>query len=425
MSPEAGVSPVSAAVGATPRGRPRLRSLLGAAFALLVLGAACSGGDEGVAGQLAVDGRAEVSTPDEATEEVTGSRSVKFGQGVKVLEGTAVLTLDRDRELELRAGSSVVLQEVEEGDRRVAQPLLLEQDILVQAPPGARLTVVTEGADVTVSGGAQVSRGSVLVVSSYDGTVGLRSGDQTSTVPALREVTIPAGEPPRRSPLTYDPDDAWDRRFLSDSFELGNELEARSKGFGAQVSPGDGLTPEFLLRLLPDLGGEPEFTPALFDAKRAPGESLVGAAIVLEGSRGTFAERWAAVFGFRDEGAQWGLVTLDQGVTRQPLLASVDAAISRGLRPIEPTPVPGSTGGGGNGGVAQPSPPSGGSAGSAGSGGTPATPGPAASPTVPAPTAPTTIPPVGPLNTGIPILDETINALVETLSGLLRGLGGG
>jgi hypothetical protein len=51
-----------------------------------------------------------------------------------------------------------------------------------------------------------------------------------------------------------------------------------------------------------------------------------------------------------------------------------------------------------------------------------------ATPTVPvAPTIPrTTIAPgPGPLNTGIPILDATINALVETLSGLLRGLGGG
>ena len=33
------------------------------------------------------------------------------------------------------------------------------------------------------------------------------------------------------------------------------------------------------------------------------------------------------MFEFRDQGAAWGLVALDQAVTRPPLLASVDAAI--------------------------------------------------------------------------------------------------
>ena len=59
-------------------------------------------------------------------------------------------------------------------------------------------------------------------------------------------------------------------------------------------------------------------------------DTLVGAAITLEGTRGTFAERWAAVFTFRDEGAEWGLVAMDQGVARVPLLNAIDAAISRG-----------------------------------------------------------------------------------------------
>ncbi len=148
----------------------------------------------------------------------------------------------------------------------------------------------------------------------------------------------------------------------------------------------------------------------------------MGAAIVLEGTRGTFAERWAGVFGFRDEGAQWGLVALDQGVTRVPLLARVDAAVARGPRPFETIPLPGPSPGNG---VALPSGPNPGA-------NPPApvvtAPPSAVTPTVPVPSTVAPVPPVdgpGPLNTGIPILDETINALVETLSGLLRGLGGG
>ncbi len=43
-------------------------------------------------------------------------------------------------------------------------------------------------------------------------------------------------------------------------------------------------------------------------------------------------------------------------------------------------------------------------------------------PTLPPPEPP--IPSVGPLDTGIPLLDDTINALVAALTGLLRGLGG-
>ena len=127
----------------------------------------------------------------------------------------------------------------------------------------------------------------------------------------------------RPAPLSYDADDAWDRRFLSDAIELGNELEARSKGFSAQVSPGRRPHRRVPARgCCPTSPPSPTFVAALFDPKRAPGESLVGAAIALEGTRGTFAERWAGVFGFRDEGAQWGLVALDQGVTRVPLLAA-------------------------------------------------------------------------------------------------------
>ncbi|HEX7277645.1 MAG TPA: hypothetical protein VF244_09760, partial [Acidimicrobiales bacterium] len=285
------------------------------------------------------------------------------------------------------------------------------------------LTVTTEGTDVIVRGDAEVSRGAVVVVSSFLGDVELRSGDRSTTVPALRQATVNpdgtlVGEP---VPLQYDSDDPWNRRFLSEAIELGNELEARSKGFTAQLVATDGRTQDFLVSLLPDLAGQPGLA-GLFDATRPPGESLVGAAIVLQGSRGTFAERWADVFGFRDQGAQWGLVAYDQGVTRTPLLAAIDGAIGRGPRTFETLPLPDGSDGGAALPIGGPQDP--------GFGTTTVTAGPgSSSATV---TVPTTVPPptppnpnIGPLTTGIPILDNTINALVETLSGLLRSLGGG
>ncbi len=399
-----------------------------AALVLLVVGAACSGGGDDDAGRLTVTGRAEVASAGGEAQEERGSRTVKFGDRVKVLEGTAVIRLDRGRELELRTGTNVVLEKAEvDGDGSVPQPRLLENDLLVHAPADARLTVSTEGPDVIVSAAAQVSRGPVLVVSSYEGEVELRSGDRSTTLPALRELSIAAdGQVPDRPvPLSYNADDSWDRRLLGDAIETGNDLEARSKGFTAQLGSTDGRTVEFLVGLLPGLADQPSFGLSLFDALRSPGESLVGAAIALEGTRGSFDARWAAIFTFRDEGAQWGLVALDQGVTRTSLLAAVDQAIGRGPRSFETIPLPGG-GGSPNGGTTSPGgggssvPPSGGST-------APTVPG-----SPPARAVPTTVPQpapdnpdIGPVNTGIPLIDQTINALVQALNGLLRGLGGG
>ena len=53
------------------------------------------------------------------------------------------------------------------------------------------------------------------------------------------------------------------------------------------------------------------------------------AAITVQGKNGSFGDRWRSVFGFHTQGARWGLVALDQHVTRAPLLSSVDDALGR------------------------------------------------------------------------------------------------
>jgi hypothetical protein len=79
--------------------------------------------------------------------------------------------------------------------------------------------------------------------------------------------------------------------------------------------------------VLPGLSDEPEFTVNLLAPGRPAGETLVGAALADLGDRGTFGERWRSVFGFRDAGAAWGLVALDQGVDRAPLLGAITQAV--------------------------------------------------------------------------------------------------
>lgn len=375
---------------------------------------ACSGSSDPVAGRLVVDGQAELNRPGRDRRDVTGSYGLKLGDRVRIREGTAVIRLPDDRRLELRSGTDVELQE---GDASTARPALFAGDLLVVSGPKS-VAVTLGGSEVAVQGDARVSRGVAVLVAAYAGTAQLTSAGSTLAVPALRQAALPAtGQfPPKATPLEYSASDDWDRRYLSDAMDLSNRLAARSEGFTAQLAAGDGRTVQYFRDLVPRLAAEPTFTASLLNPARPQGETLVGAAITLEGTRGTFVERWASVFAFRDQGAPWGLVALDQGVDRAPVLALVEAALSRGPREFAegpPTRTPSS--------LPRPS----------ASTATTVAPAPTTTvrprpgvttTTVPAtPTTSTTVP--GPLNTGAPLIDNTVNSLVNTLNGILRGLG--
>ena len=381
--------------------------------------AGCSRSSGTAAGRIDVDGQAEISRPGEDRREVSGGRDLDMGDRVRMLQGTAVIRLADDRRLELRTGSDVELGANGESDR--VRPVLMAGDLLVVSPD-APLAVEVTGAEVAVHGDARISRGVALLVATYQGTAQLSAGGSTLNVAALRQAALPAtGQfPTKVTPLEYSPLDAWDQRYLSDAIELGSQLAARSEGFTGQLGPAEGRSYNYFRDLVPRLASEPGFTASLVNPARPPGETLVGAAITLEGTRGTFAERWAAVFGFRDEGAPWGLVAADQGVNRVPLLETIARAVSSGPTQFAsgpPTRTPSSL-----------APPR--------SGPSPTTVGrvttttrvpgqarPGATTTTTAPrTTPTTV--KGPLNTGTPVIDETVNSVVETLTGLLNSLGG-
>jgi hypothetical protein len=339
---------------------------------------------------------------------------------VQLRQGTAQIRLSGGRTLELRLGSDVELSAGAVGGP--AKPMLMAGDFLVTSGDAA-FAVTTTGADVTVTGAARVSRGVALLVATYQGSAVLTSGGKSITVPALRQVALPAAGtfPTHASPLEPATSDSWDQRYLSDAIELGNRLAARSQGFSAQLGATDGRTVAFFRGLFPRLANESAFDASLLSPPRPAGETLVGAAIVLESTRGAFTERWAAVFGFHDEGAPWGLVALDQGVDRVPLLNSVEDAIARSPATFAQGPPTG-------GPSSLPSPSE-----SASPATTVAprstttttrprtgTAGPTTTTTTPKTTTTTGL---APLNTGIPLVDDTVNSLVDTLSGLLRSLG--
>jgi hypothetical protein len=220
---------------------------------------------------------------------------------------------------------------------------------------------------------------------------------------------VPAlGLPPASPrPLQYDSGDAWDRRFLGEAIDLGERLEAMAAGYTGNVDADEVRTPSFYKAVLPGLVDEVEFTVDLIDRDRPPGETLVGAAIADLGRRGSFAERWASIFSFRDQGAEWGIVALDQGVDRGPLLGAVTDAVESEPLAVGPTTTRPRRGGGGTSATSVTSPttvPS--------------------SPTT-RPSSPATVPAPGGGDGEEGLLGPLLGPVSELLAGLIDGLLGG
>ncbi len=255
---------------------------------------------------------------------------------------------------ELRAGvGNVADSMVRMGD----VPVLEAGDLLVAAPESS--TIEAAGTTIVVDGGAaQVSRALGMSVAAYDAVVHLDSAGQERSVPgvALDERSGPGPPPQAPRPLAYDDQDPWDRRFLGDAIALGDRLG----GTGHRLHPnnlrdGEGRTPGVLpTRPAGSRCDEPAFGSDLIDITRPPGQTLIGAAIADLGRRGEFVERWESVFRFKDEGAHWGLVALDQDVSGTPLLGAIEQAVGslaprlRGVRPrCSPSTLPPTPPGGG------------------------------------------------------------------------------
>lgn len=279
---------------------------------------------------LEVDGRSVVTAADGTTETVTGRVTVSFGDVVAVEEGTAVLELAAGQRYELRAGA--VDSEVEVG----APPILLAGDALVSAGFPARMTYETT--TVSAQGALKLVAGVPSAVA-YAGRARISGAGPLDQVMGLRQVVLTPSATPE--PLVYDATDAWDRRFLGAAIAFGERLEAIARGYTGDLQSGDNRSVNFFESIIPALAAEREFTEDLLDPQRPAGETLIGAAIAVQGRIGTFRERWEAIFAFREAGAAWGLVALDQGVSSAPVLDTIELAIAES--PLAPVPPPQTT----------------------------------------------------------------------------------
>lgn len=395
-----------------------MRRLVGAvAVAILALGAGCSGGKVR-AGEAVVDiepgSRVLIGERSQGLEAVEGRRTVHLGAQVKVLSGSASIALPGGATVDVRKGSEIEL----------TSPLSLVAEDLLVTSGSKPLRVAVGGSEMTVDGVARLTRDLAVSAATYRGTVTLRSAARSLEVPALRQADVPSLGvlPAEPEPLRYDTADAWDRRFLAQAMDLGEQLESRSRGFTNQLPVGQGTTPGFYRVLLPALEQESAFGEDLIAVGNAPGDTLVGAAIAVSGKLGTFSERWANVFGFKAEGATWGLVALDQQVNdANALVRTVDVAIGNQSFAFAPTPVvtpvqPGAASPGTDVATAGPS------AGPAREPSlAPAAPAPAATPSKPPElvTLPELLPPSDPNAPGplTPLLDVVDNVLSGLLSG--------
>lgn len=304
-----------------------MRRLLAAAVVAAVVAAVAGCSDDGVgAGEAAVDiaegSRVLIAEPGAELALAEGRESVRFGAEVKVLAGSATVSLAGGGRLEVRDGTELT----------IGSPVSLVAGDLLVTSGGAPVEVEAADSGFTVEGVAQLSRDLAVSASSYRGSVTLRSAARVLRIPSLREAAVASlgVVPAAPRPLTYDPTDSWDRRFLAEAIELGDQLEAKSRGFTESVGRDQGRTAGFYRVLLPSLEGEPQFDESLLRPGLPPGETLVGATIALHGSLGSFADRWAAVFDFRGQDAPWGLVALDQQVDDPSgVVETVNLAIGR------------------------------------------------------------------------------------------------
>lgn len=337
------------------RRRPVLAALSVAITALLVIGMFAAVRDE--ADALGAD-QAAVSVAGEALVRRAGENEVRSladgatvssGDEVEVVDGTVVLSLTDGTTLEGRATDDEGPAELRFG--RV--PSLQRGEFLVVAPAGYVVEAAGTMIELDDAGpsAARLRATLQVEVATYEGLVHVDSAGRTRDVPALRQLMVsslgrPASAP---DPLEYESDDPWDRRYLGEAIDLGQRLDAFERAATDAVPPATvagPAAPATYRLLLPALAAQPDFFPQLLDPADDAGEVLVGAAIAVRSDGSTFASRWEDTFAFRDAGAEWGLVALDQGADLDAVVGDVEAAIAIATAPIEELalpPVPPST----------------------------------------------------------------------------------
>jgi hypothetical protein len=271
---------------------------------------------------LELDGRATVAGGASLRD---GEHTLAVGDTLRLSSGSAILALPGGATLELRPGPNGTVLEIG------AVPTLVDGDALMLAgDDGLRLRSGAASIEL-VGGAARVRRASGVDLAVYQGEATVDSLGSDLTTPALRQAAVSdtGTVAARPMPLVYDRahPDPWDVRFLGDAIEMGTQLQRRSRAITVQATRPDS---DFTLvsTAVPALGSGGVLSPDLVDPDRSLGETVVGASIALGGD-GPFAERWDEAFALRDQGADWGLVALDQQAERDRVLGMLDDALDR------------------------------------------------------------------------------------------------
>jgi hypothetical protein len=275
---------------------------------------------EGTA-RLDPSGLVEVSIGGAPFIRASHGRTLGAGDHVRVIDGRAVLELPHSSKVELRAGSAVTVN-------GATQPAigLDEGDLLVETGQGDTVTIDGGTSQIAVAGSGKLRRGVSLAAGVYEGTARLQRNEQALTVPQYRQAAVVGTGilPQAPDPLGLSPADEWDRRMLGSVMALDEQLTLIARSFEAEVPPSPG--PDLFKSLTPQVAALP-ITPELLGG-RAAGENLVGFTLVAL-DKGDFLDRFQRIFGFRGQGASWGLVAADRAINPNPVLSDLEQALAK------------------------------------------------------------------------------------------------
>lgn len=252
---------------------------------------------------------------------VTHDRRLRPNDRVRLTSGRARLEMARAIEIDLRTASDVTVDRV---------PVLHGGEALVRTTRTPLRVRGSSNSAALVEADSVVRLSKTLVYGAgvYRGGAVLDSARRTLRVPALRQAAVSAVGvlPAQPLPVLVDATDEWDRRYLGLAIELTRQLDAVSDGFSANVVTPTRSPIDVVHEALP--AARADGLPAAVARGRRAGELLVGAAIA------TAADApFGPVFEFRDRGAAWGLVALDQHIVDpDALFALLELAL--GTAPI-------------------------------------------------------------------------------------------
>lgn len=308
---------------------------------LIPIGLAACGRTHSGLGRLTVTGDATLTRLHGTAQKATSGAELRAGDRVQVSSGEAQITV-HGGVLHLRSGADLVVD---------ATPHLNFGSILVQ-PSGAGLSVAALRATLVVPKGvAQLAVGPVtanLTAKVYTAASQLDiPGNPAVTIAAPRQVTLTPDTrlPVSADPLQYQAADAWDHQYLGTAVSIADQLAAAANGFNAQLSATQGKDASFYQQLLPDLNSRPDFVAAFYTAEHdqplagspaaKPGDYLIASVIALRANGGSLVNRLNDELLFHSQGANWGFVAYDQGVTDLTgVLNDLLGAIGRASLPL-------------------------------------------------------------------------------------------